>query len=203
MRPAGGELEERVVDRAWVVDQLAGLAEIVQHQRGQADGEPREPDRKAAEMPHVGIHRLTAGDGEERGTEDREADVKILMDQEIERIERAQCDQHAGRLDDAVNAQRREHGEPEQHHRAEDLADEAGALLLHEEQADQDHDGERHHRRRQRGRVDLQAFDRRQHGNGRRDRAVAIEQGGADQADNQQMRAPGARRRVACREQRQ
>ncbi|MGY4420899.1 hypothetical protein ACVWY2_003348 [Bradyrhizobium sp. JR6.1] len=63
-------------------------------------------------------------------------------------------------------------------------------------------EGKRHHRRRQRGRVDLQAFDRRQRGNGRRDRAVAIEQGGADQADDQQMGAPGAGRRVARREQR-
>ena len=51
----------------------------------------------------------------------------------------------------------------------------------------------RHHGGRQRRRIDLQAFDRAQHRDRRRDRAVAVEQRGADQADDQKLRAPGAR----------
>ena len=38
--------------------------------------------------------------------------------------------------------------------------------------------------------IDLEALDRAQDGNRRRDRAVAIEQGRADQADHDHRRAP-------------
>ena len=79
-------------------------------------------------MAHVGIHRFAAGDGEERGAENGEADVEILVDQEIEGIERAQRREHRRRLDDAVDAEGCQHGEPADHHGAENLADEAGAL---------------------------------------------------------------------------
>ena len=42
-----------------------------------------------------------------------------------------------------------------------------------------------------------------EHRNRRGDRAVAVEQRGADQADDQQLRAPGSGSRVACVQQRQ
>jgi hypothetical protein len=67
------------------------------------------------------------------------ADVEILVDQEIEGIERAERASTPA-PDDAVDAERGEHGEPAEHHGAEDPADEAGALFLHDEQPDQDHD---------------------------------------------------------------
>jgi hypothetical protein len=102
-----------------------------------------------------------------------------------------------------VDAEGREHGEPGEHHRTKDPADESGALLLHHEQADQDDDGDRHHRRRQRWRIDLQAFDGAEHRNRRRDGAVAVEQRRADQADDEQLRAPGSRLGLACAKQRQ
>jgi len=35
-------------------------------------------------MPHVGVHRLAAGDGETRGAETGEDDMEILVDQKIE-----------------------------------------------------------------------------------------------------------------------
>ena len=76
-------------------------------------------------------------------------------------------------------------------------------FLLHHEQPDQDDDGQRHHGRRQRRRVDLEAFDRAQHRDRRRDGAVAVEQGGADQSDDQKLGAPGSRLGVAGRQQRQ
>ena len=125
------------------------------------------------------------------------------MDQEIEGIERAEGGEHAGRLDDAVDAERGEYGEPADHHGTEDPADKAGALPLHDEQPDQNHDRDRHHGGRQRGRVDLQAFDGAEHRDGRRNRAVTIEQGGADEAHHQQLRAPCPGLRIARVEQRQ
>ncbi|MHC2522020.1 hypothetical protein ACVMHW_007902 [Bradyrhizobium diazoefficiens] len=152
-------------------------------------------------MAHVGIHGFAPGDREEGCAEDREGDVKILVDQEFDGVERAERRQHGRRLDDAVDAERGEHGEPGQHHRSEDAADEAGALFLHHEQADQDDDGDGHDGWRERGRVHLEAFDGAQHGDRRRDRAVTVEQGGADEADHQQMRAPGAGLGVAGVEQ--
>ncbi|MGY4351861.1 hypothetical protein ACVWXM_008354 [Bradyrhizobium sp. GM7.3] len=159
MQGVRAELEERIFDHGGIGDQQRGLAEIVQHERRQADREPGQPDRQAAEMPHVGVHGFAAGHREEGGPQDREGDMKILMDQEVERIERAERRQHRRRLDDAVDAERCQHEEPGQHHRSEDAADEAGALLLHHEQSDQDDDGHGHNRRRERGCVDLQTFD--------------------------------------------
>jgi hypothetical protein len=78
-----------MIDRAGVDDEYCGLPKIVQHQRRQRDGEPGEPDRNPAEMPHIGVHCLAAGHGQEGRTEDRKADVEILMGQEIEGMERA------------------------------------------------------------------------------------------------------------------
>ncbi len=155
------ELIERIVERGRIGDQQRGLAEIVQHQRGKRDCEPCEPDRHPAEMSHVGIHGFATGHREKRRAKNGETDVEILMDQEIERIERAYRDQYARRFDDAVDAEQGEHQKPRQHHRPENPADEARALLLHQEKPDQDDDGQRHHGGRQRRRVDLQALDRR------------------------------------------
>ena len=81
--------------------------------------------------------------------------------------------------------------------------DELGALPLYDEQPDQDHDRERHDGRRKRRRVGLQAFDGAEHRDGRRNRAVTIEQGGADEADDQQFRAPCSGLRMARVQQRQ
>ena len=81
--------------------------------------------------------------------------------------------------------------------------DKLGALPLYEEQPDQDHDRERHDGGRKRRRVGLQAFDGAEHRDGRRNRAVTIEQGGADEAHHQQFRAPCSGLRMARVEQRQ
>jgi hypothetical protein len=149
VQPVRRELEEGIINRRGIVDQHGGLPEVIQHQRGQADCKPGEPDRQASEMSHVGVHRLAAGDGEKRGAENGEADVKILMDQKIDGIKRAHRGQHRRMLDDAVNSERGENDEPAEHHRAEDPAEEARAALLHRKQRHQNDDGDRHHGGRQ------------------------------------------------------
>ena len=117
-RPAGNAPNpgaswiERIFDALRVGDQQRRLPEIVQHQSGQHHGEPGQADRKAAEMAHVGIHRLATGDGQECGAENGEADVEVLVKQEIEGIERAEGDEDAGRHDDAMDAERGQNGEP-------------------------------------------------------------------------------------------
>src|ERR1041384_8387525 len=47
----------------------SSLPEIVEHQRRQRDGEPRELDRRVAEVPKVRIQCFAAGDGQEDGAE--------------------------------------------------------------------------------------------------------------------------------------
>ena len=79
-----------------------------------------------------------------------------------------------------------------------------GAARLHREQRDQDHDGQRHDVGVEGRRRDLQAFDRRQHRQRRRDHGVAVEQRGADDAEQHDDAArlwPSAR--VRQRHQRQ
>jgi len=48
-----------------------------------------------------------------------------------------------------MDAEERDHQEPGEHHRPEDLADKAGAFFLNDEKADQDNDGQWHHGGRQ------------------------------------------------------
>ena len=59
-RPVREEQEERVVDRARRVEDQRALAHVVEDQRREDDGEPRAPDRAAAEVAHVGVQRLGA-----------------------------------------------------------------------------------------------------------------------------------------------
>jgi hypothetical protein len=80
------------------------------------------------------------------------------------------------------DAQGRQDQEPDGGDGAEQAADPAGALLLHREQAQQHAQGEGHHPGLEYRRGDLQAFHGGEHGNGRGDDAVAVEQGGAEQA---------------------
>ena len=104
---------------------------------------------------------------------------------------------------DPEQPEQADHDEPHQHHRAEDVADEIGPLALDQEQTDQDRDGDGNDHRRERGRVDLETFDGAEHRDRRRDHAVAVEQRGADQADDEQRGAPAPARRVPGVKQRE
>ena len=91
-------------------------------------------------MTHVGIHRFAARHREKGGAENGEADVEVPVDQEIEGIKRTDGGKHAGCLHDTVDAEQGDHHEPGQHHRPEDIADEARAFFLDDEEPDQDDD---------------------------------------------------------------
>ena len=203
MRPVWRKLIERIVERAGVSDQQRGLSEIVEDEARKCHREPCEPDWHPAEMTHVGIHRFAACHREKGCAQDGETDVEIPVDQKIESVKRAHGNEHPGRLHYTVDAEQCEHHEPGEHHRPEYIADEASAFPLHDEKPDQDDEGERHHGGRQRRRIDLQAFKGAEHGDGRRDGAVAIEQRRADKADDQKLRTPRSRLGVAGVKQRQ
>jgi len=154
-------------------------------------------------MPHVGVHGLAAGHREEGGPEHREADGWAGMDEIADRVPWVECCQYTRRARDPKKAQQADRCEPDQHDRAKDPADRLGPTPLHEEKANQDHERQWHHQGRDMGRVELEALDRAQHGDRRRDHAVAVEQRRADQPDDQQGRAPTSARRVPDVEQRE
>ncbi len=75
----------------------------------------------------------------------------------------------------------------------EDAADGFGAVTLHEEEADEDHAGQRDHPGLEgRGR-DLEALDRAEHRDGRGDQPVAVEQRGAEHTEEHEAPHPASR----------
>ena len=140
VRPVGRELVERVLERARVGDEQGALAEVVEREAGQRDREPGQADGEAPEMAHVGVHRLAPRHGQEHRPEHGEADRSGAVQEKVERVEsdwlRPERRAHA-RCREAEDAQ---DGEPHQHDRAEDAADEARSFPLHEEQDHEDGD---------------------------------------------------------------
>jgi hypothetical protein len=97
--------------------------------------------------------------------------------------------QHRRVAQDVHHAERRERDEPDTGDRPEADADARRAMALDPEQCDQDAQRDRHDVVREQRRRDFQAFDRRQHRDGRRDQAVAVEQRGAEQAEQDHRHA--------------
>ena len=63
-RPAGKQQVERILQRLGIAHEQRALAEVVEHQRRRHQPEPGDAHRAFAEMPHVRVQRLGAGDGE-------------------------------------------------------------------------------------------------------------------------------------------
>jgi hypothetical protein len=68
---------------------------------------------------------------------------------------------------------------------AEDVADEFCPLALDQEQSDQDRDSDGNDHWRKPGRIDFETFDSAEYRDRRRDHAVAVEQRGPDQTDDE------------------
>ena len=123
------EAKERVVERARVAHQERALAHVVEGERGQDDAGPGDLDRAPAEVAHVGVERLGAGEREDDRA-DRREDVPAALAQEVERAARVERLQDRRLLDDLPDAGGREHREPEQDDRPEGAADAARAVAL-------------------------------------------------------------------------
>ena len=87
---SGKREEERVRDRLGVLEDQRALAEVVEHQRREDEEEPRAADRRAAEVAHVGVQRLGAGDGEHHRAE-REERRAAVVDEELDRVASARA----------------------------------------------------------------------------------------------------------------
>ncbi len=118
-----------MVERGGVAQDQGTLAEIVEHQGGQDQAQPGDADRLAAEMAHVGIERLGAGDRQHDRTQRHEG----LPAGDIEQAQgpaRVHGREHRRVQDDLHGAQDGQGGEPDQHDRAEQGADAGGAAAL-------------------------------------------------------------------------
>ena len=90
---------------------------------------------------------------------------------------------------DLRHTQHRDAEKPDHRNRPKELANARGAALLHKEQPKQDDQRQRNHILFEGGRYHFQAFDCRQHGDRRRNDAVAVKQAGTEDADQQQHMA--------------
>ena len=142
-------------------------------------------------MAHVGIEGLGPRDGQKDAAQDHEAQ-EAVVEQELDAVVGRQGSQHADVVEDMIQTQRPQTQEPDGGDRAEILGQAGRAARLDQEQGDQDAGRDRHDEGIQppgQTRRVLQAFDGGQDRDGRRNDAVAIEQGRAADAEDED---PGA-----------
>jgi len=65
--------EKGVFNRLLVPEKQCALSKIIEYESREHHGKPGELDREAAEMAHVSVERLAAGDCEGDGAEHEEA----------------------------------------------------------------------------------------------------------------------------------
>ena len=196
------EQVERVLERLWACQQERPLTEIIEGERRQRHEQPGGLDRASAEMAEIGIERLAAGHGKKHRAKRGEPDPAVAP-QEHHAVGWIERGKHAGILRDMGNAAECKRDEPDKRDRAEESRDPRRAVRLHREEAEQDQHGERDDIVFERRRGDLQAFDRRQHRDRRRDQGVAIEERGADDAEQDDGEALAADRAIGERHQRE
>jgi hypothetical protein len=126
---------------------------------------------------------------------------EAVIDEEPDGMRRADRGQDRRLAHHPRQPRERDADEPDQGDGTEDGAHAGGSAALHEEQSGEDRDGERHDPERQRRRRHLESLDGAQHGDRRRDDAVAVEQGRAEEPEGHERR--GASRRSQQGEQRE
>jgi hypothetical protein len=179
--PCRAQSIERVFQRGRVAEQQRALSEIIDDQRREDQPQPAAPQRRPAEMAHIGVQRLGAGHREKHRAQHQKTAPRRVR-QFGDAVERVDRQEDARLLHDPPDPERRQNGEPHQHDRAEQTADRRGALALDHEKPDQQEERDRDHvGLEQRGR-DLQPLDSAQHRDCRGNHSVAVKQRGADQA---------------------
>ncbi len=174
-RPGGREQEERLLGGVAIDEQQRALTKVIQDQRGQHERIPGNADGPLTEVPHIRIQRFTPGDGQEDGTEHRDAgeSVRTEIPDGVHRINGADDGGLAHDPDDAKTGDR---DEPDHHDRTEQTAHPVRPVLLEHEQRDQDDHGNRNHIRREERRRHPKTLNGAEHADRGCDDAVAVEQ---------------------------
>jgi len=159
------------------------LSEIIEKQGGEDEGKPRNANRPTPEVTHIRIQRFGPRHCQHHRTEKNECS-KPMRDEELDSIPWVHCLQYFRRNCNLCNAKQSDRREPHSHDGTEDPADFRRPFLLDHEEADENPNSDWHYQYFQRRCRDLEAFDRTEHRNRRRDDTVAIKERGADQAEN-------------------
>jgi hypothetical protein len=200
-RPCRREQVERVLRGRGLAKEQRTLAEVIEQQRRQDNREPADADRGRAEMPHIGVQRLAAGDHEEDGAEDDVA-VPAVAEEEGGTLRGVDGRKHGRVPQDLRGAERREHEEPDERDGSEDRPDAGGPAPLEEEQRDEDRDRDRHDVRSEDWCRDGQPFNRAQHRDSGRDDAVPVEERRTEDPQQDQHRVLALARRLDRRRER-
>ena len=171
-------------------EQQRALAEVVEQQRREHEREPGEPDRPAAEVAHVGVERLAAGDHEHDRAEDQEPVRPVARGRSAPRSHGLTAREHRRAARDPGEPERGDADEPEQHDGAEDRADAAVPRRWKKKSARRMTNAIGTTMWLERRRGDLEALDGAEHRDGGRDDAVAIEQRRAEEPERRPAAAP-------------
>ena len=198
---SGASLKNGLPDEGRIVDQQGGLSGVAQQQGGQHHEIPGGADRIAPEVAHVGIERLGAGDRQEHAAQHDET-VPALVHEEVDGVARVDGEDDLGMPHDARQAEDGDGHEPQQHDRPEDAADAGRAARLRAEQGQQDDQRGGYGIGLERVGQDVDAFERAQDRDGRRDDAVTVDQRRPEQShDDQRERARPAALEGSARDQ--
>jgi len=178
-----------------VSENKRALTEIVQQQGGQHIRAPGDPDRPLAEVSHVGVDALGAGDGKHHRAQ-RQKPGNAIVDEKSQRVRGIDCLENGWSARDVHHTQQCQHGEPQHRDRPEQSADAGGALLLNDEKQYDDGNGDRNDERLETRRCNLQTLDRRKYRNRRCDHAVAVEHRRTEQPERHEE--PACARAALC-----
>jgi len=184
-RPIGRHAKKRVLNSALVAENQRTLAEIIERQRRKNHREPRGPDRKAAEMTHIRVERLAAGDGQRDGAQHDKADCRMGYEK-VEGVNGTDRREDTGKRADLDQSEDTQHGKPQRHNGTEIFADAFRTALLHHEERDQHELSQRQDEGFERRDRYLEPLHGAQHGNRRRDHTVAVKERGSRQTEHGQ-----------------
>ena len=149
------------------------MPKVVEHQRRTHQPEPGDAYSSGAEVAHVGVQSLTAGQRQEHRCQQHEH-LARLPNREVNCIQRVQRLQHHRCFDDALQTQHADDKEPEAGDRTEQGANATGTKALDTEQRNQHADSDRHDKLLEVRGGDAQPFDCRQHRYCGRDQRVTV-----------------------------
>ena len=153
-------------------------------------------------MSHIGVERLAPGDRQEDAAENGKATPPALR-QEDDSVSRVDRGEHTRMAQDAAHTEHRDHSEPQQHQRSEYVADARCPAALYGKKAEQDRNCHRRDVGLERSGRNVDALERAQYRNCRRDDAVTVNQGRSEQAHDDEGASTVERGCAGERHQRQ
>ena len=180
--------------------QQRALPEVVEEQRREDDAVPGEADRPRAEMAHVGVERLAAGDAEDDRAEDEEAVRSRASRRNARRWRGSSAREHRGLAQRSTGTATAAIVTNQTSVTGPKTAPTCAVpRRCTRKSAVRIDDRERHDQRLERGRRELEPFDRAEHRDRRRDHAVAVEQRRAEEPDGDQRSSADSRPAATAR----